>query len=458
MAGTILRRAHRQALLSQLLLLVAALRHHLVWGDVLGTLGPHALNALQAAMVLVAVWIGWRAAGAAAAVADDPSLAPREARRRSRGLLLLAVCVPPFLSLDAVNYVTRGRILAIHGQNPYVVTADQIGGDPILALGDAAWAGFPLPYGPLVACLQGAFAWLADVAPLPPMQQLWLGILLWKLLGALALLGLAAAARGIAALLGAPPLRAFVLVAWNPLLLLELVANAHNDSLLALGATLAVFATLRDAPLRSGVAWSAATLAKFAPLVQAPLLLAAHWRASRETALLWLAGAIAVALPLAPAVALLAEPDALGFFHRQAELGWQREPWLTLAAAGCEPETLTIALRAVLVLWIAFCVLRVWRDRSGRRLAGACATTLLATAALASPLFCPWYHAWWLPIALSLPAGTFLPRAASLVTLCAPASYVAWLLLRRLDAPHSWLQVGLGLVLPLLLAAIPRRR
>jgi hypothetical protein len=245
-----LPRAARTGALALLLLVIAGLRHHLVWGEsqhLPFSLRPF-LDAFETGCLLGFAWLGARAwmHGMRAVAA-----APAGARRlvvASLPLLALAIAVPPFLTTDITDYVMRGRILGLHGANPYLQVAADFPQDPFVAFGDSPWKAFPLPYGPIVADVQGAVAWIAHLFSfLPPLGELVVAIVLLKVVFAVCLVGSALLARGVWARVrpGEQDV-AFVCLLWNPLLLNEALAQAHNESLVLLPTMLAVGAFERS--------------------------------------------------------------------------------------------------------------------------------------------------------------------------------------------------------------------
>jgi len=144
------------------------------------------------------------------------------------GALLLALAnffVAPITSLDLYDYIARGRITALYGGNPYVHAPEKYPGDPMADY--VSWRSATSAYGPLWEALSALLVRLAG-------PSLWSNILAQKALALaaylLSLLFLAATLRRTA------PQRALagtLLFAWNPLVLMEGLGNAHNDMLMA---------------------------------------------------------------------------------------------------------------------------------------------------------------------------------------------------------------------------------
>jgi hypothetical protein len=179
-----------------------------------------------------------------------------------------ATLVPayPTTAIDLLIYAVRARIWAIYNLNPLATAPLQLPADPWIGLA-GEWADIPSPYGPV-----------------------WEGIslLAFRLVGG-NLLGHLLALKAIAFLshLGCVSLVALILrrlkpewalagtlaLAWNPLALLELAGNGHNDGLTVLFLLLAVYLAV------SGRRWlviptlTLSIFTKFTPLLALPFFL-----------------------------------------------------------------------------------------------------------------------------------------------------------------------------------------
>ncbi len=221
------------------------------------------------------------------------------------GLLFSAalMLVYPITAIDLFGYVARGRVLAIHGANPFLHPPSDFPADPIGPYA-GGWHTLASPYGP-------AWEWLAGAAAALGGDDLLRGLLVFKglvvvayLLDALLIWAILSRLRPTQRLAGT------LLFAWNPLVLLETAANGHNDAAMLLPVLLAVW-LLADRrttiPVwRGAAALAALTLAawvKYLPLILGPLALAAVWRAlptwSARLRTLLLGGACSLGLTLA---------------------------------------------------------------------------------------------------------------------------------------------------------------
>jgi hypothetical protein len=197
-------------------------------------------------------------------------------------LALVTALICLITSLDIYDYIARGRITGVHRDNPYVQKPEQYPGDPFMEY--ASWKDKTAAYGPVWEVLSGFISRLAG-------DRLWPNVIVHK---GLALASYFACVVIIAAILQrVAPKRALagtLLFAWNPLILLEGVANGHNDLLmtaLILGALWALSKTEGAAGKASSndrirrlsygalgvvLLWLA-VLIKFVPILLLPLFL-----------------------------------------------------------------------------------------------------------------------------------------------------------------------------------------
>ncbi|GAA2107985.1 hypothetical protein GCM10009759_47580 [Kitasatospora saccharophila] len=169
-------------------------------------------------------------------------------------LLLL----PPLFSRDVYSYLAQGAMRAA-GLDVYADGPAALGGQTAQQV-PPVWQHTPAPYGPGFLLLARAAAPLAD--------HPYAGTLLLRLSAVLAVAALTALLPALARRLGTDPAAALRLGALNPLVLLHLIAGAHNDAVpLALMVT-GLLAATRSRPLL------AATLITLAALVKAPAALA----------------------------------------------------------------------------------------------------------------------------------------------------------------------------------------
>jgi len=310
------------------------------------------------------------------------------------GLPLLAA--PPLASRDAYAYVGQGALVA-EGLDPYAMGPGALPG-PLSAGVDQVWIDSPAPYGPLWLALAGLVVRAAG--------SLVPALLGMRLLAVVGLVLLAWALCRLAQDRG----RALWLGLANPLVLVHLLAGAHNDALM-IGLAAAGLAVARpaDGPGRpAGAAgWPAgpharlvlaAALVSAGALVKVPVIavlaflpllvaqdLSGRVRAAVVTGATALVTAVAVTLVSGLGWGWLGSLDAgrarLALFSPLTGLG------VALPGDVVEP-VLTAGLMLAAVVGVA---LLLAADRLGP--VRACGLLLLAVSLLL-PVVQPWYVLW----------------------------------------------------------------
>ena len=127
----------------------------------------------------------------------------------------------PWGAADIYDYAIGGRIISRHGQNPFLTRGIDLPGEPWLE--HAPWSDTTSAYGPLWAWAAAASTWLVGddlLATLLSFKALAL-VAYWSAIVIVALFWQRRDRRRMA--------EAVLLISWNPLLLLETLANGHND-------------------------------------------------------------------------------------------------------------------------------------------------------------------------------------------------------------------------------------
>jgi hypothetical protein len=309
--------------------------------------------------------------------------------------LVILLLGPPLEGTDLFNYLGYDRLWALHGLNPYThVIADEAH-DPVWL--PASWHHWRSPYGPLFSALTY------------PLGLMSLPVAYWMLKVVIVALGLVFVwlVYSCAKLTGRDPRWAVLLVAANPLFLVQEVGGFHNDFFMIVPSMAAILLLLKRRDRWAGAAIAVAIAVKYTAIVIFPFMLLAAWRpANRRWRLL--SGLAIAAVPLAVASLALfgtALPNVAGqskmltAFSIANLLGW------VFGFGGGAPVFLT-ALQVCVVLVIVYLLLRNrdWLSGAG-----------WATAALIASLgsLWPWYVVWLLPLAAI--ASSARLRAVALV-------------------------------------------
>ncbi|MDQ1679983.1 MAG: alpha,6-mannosyltransferase [Frankiaceae bacterium] len=307
----------------------------------------------------------------------------------------------PLLSHDAYSYLAQGR-LSVLGMDPYRDSPGRLGGGVWLQGVDPVWRGARSPYGPLVVLSER----LAALTGNPITALVFLHVI--------ALLCLAAIAFVVVRLTAPEKLTTVLLLTVvNPLVLLQLLAAAHWETLLAGLLALSLYAWRRG---RFGLAIALASTAAAVkmPAMFAVVVLALLWVLSSEGLGRWRRAVAAAVATVAPWLVLYAVvPDALGF--RRALLTplsgrTLYAPTTLLAqitASVLRGFGVVVDFDAVLSIWrvggmlaaVTACLFLLVTVRS-RQPAKTIGLGLLAVAIL-GPVVYPWYLTWGLlPLAL----------------------------------------------------------
>lgn len=426
-----------------------AVRRHLGWGwVVLGLAGSLALAAADSqlnngrpiAWPLV-VHLGSPAfarhvlwAGVAALCAGwlGLGLVARAGTRRllAAGVLwtLPMLLAPVLFSGDVYSYLAQGDLLRL-GVDPY-----HHGTEALIRLHQPGlahavspfWRHTPAPYGPLFIGLAAALSAVAG-------SHIVLGVLLMRGLELLGFVLLAVFVPRLARRLGADPARATWLAVVSPLALIELVAGAHNDALLAGLLVAGVSLALDRRPL-AAIAVCALAAAVKLPAAAAVVLIAACWlreEPATGTRVLRVVSATAVITAgVLGSVSLLSGTGLHwltgGLLSTPARVhlaitpgtaaGWSLHSLGASASAASLESTfgaVAFGLAAALSLWL---LLRVDYERLVPYL-GA----VLLAAALGGPATWPWYLTWALAL---LAAAPRVQRSPALIALIVASVFV----------------------------------
>jgi alpha-1,6-mannosyltransferase len=204
---------------------------------------------------------------------------------------------------------------------------------------------------------------------------------------------------------------------WNPMILVELAGDGHNDALMVFFVLLALFLTIRGRVSSGLVAMSLGVLTKYVPLWLVPPQAVYLWRTRRSTLRLARDVASGAAIALLLSVAL--------FVPLWAGVGTLRGLWLS-GRPGNTGSTQTVLIEVVsrllpvraaepLVygLLVAGFAAYLWARSSSvndaESLLRSCASVAVAYVLFVSPVYWPWYVV--LPVALMalVPTGVFLP-------------------------------------------------
>jgi alpha-1,6-mannosyltransferase len=321
------------------------------------------------------------------------------------GLHALFLLAPPLLSQDVFSYIAYARLGVEHSLNPYTHSPLAIPSDPVFGFSGSKSA--PSVYGPIFTLLT------YPLAPLGVASAFWA----LKAVAAASSLAIVGVVWRGARLMGRDPRLAAAFVGLNPLVLVHVVAGAHNEALVVLLTVAGIVLCIHGRPsaIGSAVASAAVGLKASAGLV-VPFLVVAdreRWRRALVAAVLVLVAVAVVGLAVFGSHAL----DALSFLNsNQARSSRWSFPYKTAQLLGALLPGSRLDYRTpvrvvygvafgVVALWLLW---RTWRGLDPVRAAGWATLGLL----VASAWLVPWYALWLLPLAAL--AGSRRLMAASL--------------------------------------------
>lgn len=357
---------------------------------------------------------------------DAPDLLVLRWTALAGALLLFAT---PFHSSDLFGYLNRGFQQSLFHTNPYLTTIAEIPGWQNSPLLHPHWVDNPCPYGFFFAQLAN---WVTRLAN----QSFTMAYLYFKSLNLLLLIG----TTGLIAQMGkhlnlSKPWLAAYLFGANPLVLLHVMGNGHNDLLMVFLLLLALFCLQsKRAQWLCLPVLTLSILTKYASLLALPFILIYLFKnrqyrpflvGSALSALL-IAGLAAPYIDLNqpwPWNSLLdnAGKPQHSIISMLAEMVYYPLKWLHLPAKDIEAQFLRILKP---LFWLGFIGFYGWRCLSYLRhkadfgpLLYEITLTTTVMVALISAKFHPWYPIMFLPIGLLLPENSRLRQFALVFSL-----------------------------------------
>ncbi|MFD7459745.1 MULTISPECIES: polyprenol phosphomannose-dependent alpha 1,6 mannosyltransferase MptB [unclassified Streptomyces] len=341
-------------------------------------------------------------------------------------LLVLAVwaapllLAPPLFSRDVYSYLAQGAMVDAR-IDVYTHGPSALGG-PLADEVAPLWQHTAAPYGPVFLAVASALSGVTR-------GELPAGLMGMRLLALLGVALMAAALPRLARHSGADPAAALWLGALNPLVLLHLVAGAHNDAMMLGLLGVGLVAALGRRPVLGTVLVTLAALVKAPAVLGLAAVVLLRTRAGRRPvpAVLTTAGAAAATTVAATAVAGTGYGWTAALDTPVSPHNWALTSLLGRATAalldrlGSDLAPLAVPVWHVLGLALtAAALLFIWvRLRS--RPVYALGLSLAAVAAF-GPAIRPWYALWGLfLIAAAAPTTSVRHRVAAVTGLLALA-------------------------------------
>jgi len=196
--------------------------------------------------------------------------------------------VYPITATDLYSYIAQSQVWVHYHHNPIFTPPAQFAHDPLMALSDG-YQRYGSPYGPLGLMVDAIPSVLFG-------NRLLANLLTLKLMFSAMALGSAYVAyRVMRVVRPSLAVGAALLIAWNPLVLLEVSVNGHNDIAMLLLTLVALLAVTRNRLLLAPVLLALASMVKYASALLWPLLVLYGLRRQRslEDRLIYAASAVA---------------------------------------------------------------------------------------------------------------------------------------------------------------------
>jgi alpha-1,6-mannosyltransferase len=326
---------------------------------------------------------------------------------------VLFVLTPPNLSIDLLSYISHGYIRANLDGNPYIDPSSIVANTPLgPELSRYGWRPVhPVsPYGPAwthietaaAEAFDGVRAQMVALKLVVVASSLGNALLIWKITGRV---------RPEHQLFGA------LAYLWNPVVIVEIAGEGHNDAVMVFFVLLSLFLIIRERSSGSVIALSLGVLIKYLPVLLAPPQAVYLWRTRHRTARLIAhiaaGAAIAAVLTVASFAQLWAGVDTWRGVRLTAGLGDTGSTPTVVVEVMSRVVPVAAAEPAMFALLIAGFAAFLWVRASSVVDAGsllrACASIVLVYLLFVSPSYWPWYAV--LPIALMalVPTSAFLP-------------------------------------------------
>ncbi|MCW3816145.1 polyprenol phosphomannose-dependent alpha 1,6 mannosyltransferase MptB [Micromonospora sp. DR5-3] len=321
----------------------------------------------------------------------------------------------PIFSGDVHSYLAQGAMTRA-GLDAYQVGPAALGG-PLTVNVPAIWQHTPAPYGPVFLNLAGGVTEMTG-------GGVWVGILGMRLLALLGVALLVWSVPRLARFCGVRPAAAMWLGVLNPLVLLHLIGDAHNEAVMLGLMCVGLVMALRRRPAVGVVLLTLATLVK-APAALAIAFVVPIWaqqlagsrprlRAAARTGAV--AGVTALSVTALAGMsfgwvqALGTPTHARTWMSITTDLGWAVGTVLHhLTGVGVEQTRHAVWLVGLVVA--AGLCLSLWRR--SERIGPVTALGLsLAVLVIAGPVVHPWYLLWAI-VPLAAAAGTAIRRVVT---------------------------------------------
>ncbi|MCC6176266.1 MAG: hypothetical protein IT305_13245 [Chloroflexi bacterium] len=327
--------------------------------------------------------------------------------------------MPGLFTTDLFSYVMYGTIAGPLAQNPFIALPSWFPDVRIYTWIHPIWHDAPSIYGP---------AWIDMSQVLAQRAALWTDVdkvLAYKLfVNVWHLIGLAALSFAVHRLRPGRVLEAYVLYAWNPLVLFEFGGNGHNDAVMVAIMLLAVGLFTVQARWLGLVTLTVSVLVKMSSILLLPYYVLAWAREQRSAGRFVGVGALAGATILVVTVAFYYPwwqgMDTIGPILRWSQgpmylnyvpdlLAQQQAQDRIVESEGAIAPQVALdqareSIKSVArVVFAVVCLAELWWARGALGMAASGARVMAAFLLIYNTWVLPWYFSW--PLALAVLGG-----------------------------------------------------
>jgi len=308
-------------------------------------------------------------------------------------LVFLALISYPGLSTDVFDYINTNRVAFIHHSNPWVTPPQNFPQDSLIYFG--SWNFRASVYPPLMFAFSSLVYFVFGTSVvLSIIGFKLLNLVLWALLIYL-----------MWRLTPSKNLWAFMAFAFNPLVLIEFLGNAHNDLTMALPIFIGFGLFYRRRYLLAGLVLGLGFLTKFTLALYLPLLIAVLFIKFSYRSIFKLISGFTITVLIG--LSLLGDSASYLFANlgTQFQLYLQSLPtiirFFLLQTLGQTHDPLAISIQKGLNLpLLALFVYFSLHSINLHRLADRSVYLMILYLTVSAPMLQPWYAIWYLPLLL----------------------------------------------------------
>lgn len=314
--------------------------------------------------------------------------------------LLITIFSFPSLSTDVFDYISSNRVLFVHNSNPWIVPPETFPEDEFIYLG--SWKFRPSVYGPVQFIFSSTIHLFAG-------ENLIANIIGFKIIH------LTFVVATIIMLIkwfkeNSPSRLAYGIVffAWNPLLLIEIVGNAHNDIIMAFFTLLSVYWLSKNQEVKASLSLALAVLAKIAAIIYIPIIILNFLINNKKKKAILFSSTSAVFTILGFLSLRQGLFGLIKNLNTQLELYLRSLPTIIrfiFIKLGLDQTKANMFEKLITLPLFSLMLIRAFLKKKFNKLIESMVVIMLLYFLIAAPMLQPWYIVWILPLAALMVQG-----------------------------------------------------